>query len=239
MIPSCVLPGDRNRQGHTPDRGHPEWPGAATTLYRGASIWGSASVGSACLDASVVSDSLRPHEPWLARLLCLCNSPGKNTGVGCYFPLCLLALGNFNNKHLLQSGKSGGCCSLVTKSCPTLLPPQWTAARQAPLSMRSPRKYWREFPCPPPGDLPDPGMEPKSPALAGGFFTTEPPGSPVEDSGYLQENRGVGGPQGSPRHLTPTPAPQWARPGLCTRSLELEVPAASASQGVSGGIGGS
>ena len=82
-------------------------------------------------------------------------------------------------------------------------------------------------------------MEPKSPALAGGFFTTEPPGSPVEDSGYLQENRGVGGPQGSPRHLTPTPAPQWARPGLCTRSLELEVPAASASQGVSGGIGGS
>ena len=81
----------------------------------GASVWGSASFGSACLAASVVSDSLRPHGPWLARLLCPCNSPGKNTGVGCYFPLCLLALGNFNNKHLLQSGKSGGCCFLVTK----------------------------------------------------------------------------------------------------------------------------
>ena len=29
---------------------------------------------------------------------------------------------------------------------------------------------------PPPGNLPDPGIEPTSPALAGGFFTTEPPG---------------------------------------------------------------
>ena len=32
------------------------------------------------------------------------------------------------------------------------------------------------MPFPPPGDLPDPGIEPMSPALAGGFFTTEPPG---------------------------------------------------------------
>ena len=32
-------------------------------------------------------------------------------------------------------------------------------------------------PCPPPGDLPDPGIEPLSPVLAGGFFTTEPPGT--------------------------------------------------------------
>ena len=31
----------------------------------------------------------------------------------------------------------------------------------------------------PPGDLPDPGIEPKSPALAGRFFTTEPPGRPL------------------------------------------------------------
>ena len=36
------------------------------------------------------------------------------------------------------------------------------------------QEYWSELPCPPPGDLPDPGMEPASlmpPALAGGFFT--------------------------------------------------------------------
>ena len=35
---------------------------------------------------------------------------------------------------------------------------------------------WNELPFPAPGDLPDPGTAPASPALAGGFFTTEPPG---------------------------------------------------------------
>ena len=35
------------------------------------------------------------------------------------------------------------------------------------------------LPFPPPGDLPNPGIEPESPALAGGFFTTEPPGKPI------------------------------------------------------------
>ena len=34
------------------------------------------------------------------------------------------------------------------------------------------------LPFPSPGDLPDPGIEPTFPALAGGFFTTEPPGKP-------------------------------------------------------------
>ena len=58
-----------------------------------------------------------------------------------------------------------------------------TVACQAPLSMGFPRQvYWSGVPFPPPGDLPDPGMEPESPAspaLAGGFFTTEPPGKPL------------------------------------------------------------
>ena len=40
------------------------------------------------------------------------------------------------------------------------------------------QEYWSRLPFPSPGDLPDPGMEPASPALAGGFFTTELPGSP-------------------------------------------------------------
>ena len=59
----------------------------------------------------------------------------------------------------------------------------WTAAHQAPLSMGFPRqKYWNGLPFPPPGGLPDPGIEPVSlafPALAGGFFTTKSPGNPV------------------------------------------------------------
>ena len=47
---------------------------------------------------------------------------------------------------------------------------------QPPLSMGfSRQEYWSGLPCPPPGDLPNPGIEPvslMSPALAGGFFTT-------------------------------------------------------------------
>ena len=50
----------------------------------------------------------------------------------------------------------------------------WTIAHQAPLSMGSSRQeYWSGLSCPPPGDLPDPGIEPSSlmsPALAGDFF---------------------------------------------------------------------
>ena len=43
----------------------------------------------------------------------------------------------------------------------------------APLSMGfSRQESWSGLPCPPPGDLPSPGMEPESPALMGGFFTT-------------------------------------------------------------------
>ena len=52
----------------------------------------------------------------------------------------------------------------------------WTIVRQAPLSKGfSRQEYWSGLSCPPPGNLPDPGIKPRSltsPALAGGFFTT-------------------------------------------------------------------
>ena len=52
----------------------------------------------------------------------------------------------------------------------------WTVALQVPLSMGFPRQeYWSGLSCPPPGDLPDPRVEPSSllsPALADGLFTT-------------------------------------------------------------------
>ena len=56
----------------------------------------------------------------------------------------------------------------------------WTVAHQTPLSMGfSRQEYWNGLPLPTPGDLPDPGIEHESlvsPVLAGGFFTTKPPG---------------------------------------------------------------
>ena len=49
----------------------------------------------------------------------------------------------------------------------------WIVACQAPLSIEFCRQeYWSGLPFPPPGDLPDPGIEPASPALADRFFTT-------------------------------------------------------------------
>ena len=55
----------------------------------------------------------------------------------------------------------------------------WTLACKAPLSMGfSRQEYWSGLPCPPPGDLTNPGTEPASPILAGRFFTPESPGKP-------------------------------------------------------------
>ena len=65
------------------------------------------------------------------------------------------------------------------KSCVRLFATLWIVAHQAPLSMGFPRQEcWSELPFPFPGDLSDPGIEPKSTALEGGFFTTEPPRKP-------------------------------------------------------------
>ena len=53
----------------------------------------------------------------------------------------------------------------VTKLCPTLVTP-WTVAHQAPLSMGFPKQeQWSGLPFPSPGDLPNPGIQPRSPAL--------------------------------------------------------------------------
>ena len=55
----------------------------------------------------------------------------------------------------------------------------WTVAHQAPLAMGFSRQgYWTGLPFPAPEDLPDPEMEPESPALAGRFFTAELAGKP-------------------------------------------------------------
>ena len=55
----------------------------------------------------------------------------------------------------------------------------WTVARQSPLSIRFPgQEYWNGLPFPSPGDLPDAGIKSVSSALAGKFFSAEPPEKP-------------------------------------------------------------
>ena len=61
----------------------------------------------------------------------------------------------------------------------------WTVACQAPMSMGfSRQEYWSGLPYPPPGDLPNPGTEPRSPALQVDFSLSKPLGKP--------KNTGVG-----------------------------------------------
>ena len=68
------------------------------------------------------------------------------------------------------------CMSTQSLSRVWLIVTSWTVAHQAPLSMGfSRQEYWSGLPFPPPGDLPNPGLDPVSPVLGGRFFTAEPP----------------------------------------------------------------
>ena len=69
----------------------------------------------------------------------------------------------------------------------------WTVAHHPPLSMGfSRQEYWSRSPFPPPGDLPDPGIKPRSPALQVDSLPSEPPGKPkntgVDSLSLLQGN---------------------------------------------------
>ena len=69
---------------------------------------------------------------------------------------------------------------LVAQSCPTLATP-WTVAHQAPLSMGfSTQGFWSGLPFSSPGDPPNPGIEPRFPALQAASSPSVPPGKPDE-----------------------------------------------------------
>ena len=77
------------------------------------------------------------------------------------------------------------CLSLKYMKMKVLLSHIWlflipqTVVHQAPLSVEfSRQEYWSRLPFPPPGDLPDPGTEPRSPALRADSVMSEPPGKP-------------------------------------------------------------
>ena len=72
-----------------------------------------------------------------------------------------------------EKAQQDSCSCLVTKPCPTLVTP-WTVACQAPQSMGfSRQEYWNGLPFPSPGDLPNPGIKPRSPVLQADSLPTE------------------------------------------------------------------
>ena len=83
--------------------------------------------------------------------------------------------------HTHTHGRNMPSCAALfsaAQSCLTCVTP-WTVARQPPLSMGFSRpEHWRGVPCPPPGDLPHPEIQPRSPALQADSLLLEPPGKP-------------------------------------------------------------
>ena len=107
------------------------------------------------------------------------NLPAKQTWVqGLWSGRALM-----NTSYPLQYSCVCVCVCACSQSCPTLCDPMDCSCR-ASLSMEFCRQeYWSGLLFPPPGDLPDPGIEPTSlvsPVLAGGFFTTMLPGKPYK-----------------------------------------------------------
>ena len=113
----------------------------------------------------VMSSSLQTFGLWPSRLLSPWDSPGKNIGGDCHALLqrifltqdlnpCLLCL-----LHWLAGSLPAEPLCVCVLSRVQLFETLWTIAHQAPLSMGlSRQEYWNGLPCPPPGDLPYPGI---------------------------------------------------------------------------------
>ena len=71
------------------------------------------------------------------------------------------------------------CACSVAQLCLILCDPMDCSLPGSSVHGISRQEYWSGLPFPSPGDLPDPGIELESPALAGRFFTTEPRGMPI------------------------------------------------------------
>ena len=116
---------------------------------------------------------MRPHRRQPTRLPRPWDSPGKNTGVGCHFLLQGMKVKNESEVALSHPDPVCVCvCACAharVLSHVQLFVTPWTIAHQAPLSVEfSRQECWSGLLFPSLGDLPDPGIEPASAALADG-----------------------------------------------------------------------
>ena len=112
-----------------------------------------------------MSGSVRPQRWQPTRLPCPWDPQGKNTGVGCHFLLqCIRVESESEISQLCLTLSNTMDCSLLGSSIHVIF--------QA--------RYWNGLPFPSPGDLPEPGIEARSPALQADSLPSEPPGNPKE-----------------------------------------------------------
>ena len=125
----------------------------------------------------IMSNCLGPHGLQPTRLLCPWNIPGEHTGMDCHFLLQGIFLSKGSNSgfprcrqtlyrlsHQVSPQKTL-CCAVLSYSVMSDSVTPWTAVHQAPLSMGFSRhEYWNGLPFPSPGDLPNTGIKPGTPA---------------------------------------------------------------------------
>ena len=145
----------------------------------------------------MVSDSSQPqglYSPW--------NFPGQNTRVGSLsllqgilptqglnpdVPHCRQILYQLSHKGSLKDVERKWK-KVKSLSRVWLFATPWTVAHQDAQSMEfSRQEYWSGMPFPSPGDLPNPGIEPWSPALQADALLSEPPGKPKDVEGQEQK----------------------------------------------------
>ena len=126
-------------------------------------------------------NELRPENCWIQSL-----PPGKILGAISLpekWSLKEVPIKNYVVKNILQFVK----VKMKSLSRVQLFATPWTVAHQALPSMGfSRQEYWSGLPFPSPGDLPNPGIKPRSPALQADALTSEPPRKPYNLYGTLQ-----------------------------------------------------
>ena len=126
--------------------------------------------------------------------------------------VCLLEAVCVQGKSPGSLESSVNCLLLTLKvlvtQCVRLFVTLWTVASQAPLSMKfSMHEYWSRLPFPSPGDLPNPGIEPRSSALQSDSLPSETPGKPLISAGNLTNHRAQADAQNSPASAVGTVGP--------------------------------
>ena len=114
-----------------------------------------------------------------------CPPPGDLPDPGIkptFLTSAALARGFFSTSTTWEALPSVQFSSFQSLSRVRLFATPWTVAHQAPPSMGFSRQvYWSGLPFPSPGDLPNPGIKPRSPAFQADALTSEPPGKPNKD----------------------------------------------------------
>ena len=135
------------------------------------------SMGSQKSDRTEWLNNNQPPCPTILNTIALhCNCYNKMQIIH----VCTTCIQQYKQTNVIKYWQSlAAAAAAKSLSCVWLLATPWTAAYQAPLSMVfSRQQYWSGLPFPSPGDLRNPGIEPRSPALQTDALPSEPPGKP-------------------------------------------------------------